>query len=352
MQLDTKSVSHVSLLSMQTGNNVLPILLHGDAAMAGQGIVYETMQLSRLDNYSTGGSVHVVTNNQVGFTTNPTDSRSTMHPSDIAKAFNAPIFHVNADNLFEVCRIFKLAAEYRQEFRTDVVINLLGYRKYGHNELDQPSFTQPSLYKRIRNHPPVMDSTVDHLVSTGQFESEELDELLQDVESQISGAFDSAASFVSPHSPWLAGKWVGMKSPAAMTEKQSTGVSRDLLAKMGETLVNIPENIKLHKGLKRIMNDKKERLEAQEELDWGTVEALAFGSLLVEGINVRLSGQDAQRGTFSHRHAVLHDQETDAQYCPLHNLDKGSILAFKSIHNIYFRCAFCCLFCCFFFLCL
>ena len=317
-----KARAKMALNNDPKGTTVLPIILHGDAAMAGQGIVYETMQLAGLDNYQTGGSVHVVTNNQVGFTTNPDDSRSTLHPSDIAKGFKAPVFHVNADNLFEVCRVFKMAVEYRQEFRSDVVINLLGYRRYGHNELDQPSFTQPTLYDIINKHPPVMDSTVANLVKSGDFQQGELDQLLSSVEKSIEESFDEAPEFKSDTDPWLNGKWEGIVSPAADTTGAITGVTAEMLDQVASKLTDLPEDFKLHRQLARIMKEKGERLKEKENLDWGTVEALAFGSLLLEGYDVRISGQDAQRGTFSHRHCVLHDQRTDAQFTPLHHLSE------------------------------
>ncbi len=317
----------------QTGDLVLPIMLHGDAAMAGQGIVYETMQLSRLAHYQTGGSLHVVTNNQVGFTTDPSDSRSTLHPSDIAKAFKAPVFHVNADNLFEVCRVFKMAVEYRQQFRTDVVINLIGYRRYGHNELDQPSFTQPVMYKTIASHPPVMDLTANQLVKTGVFQQAELDALLGEVESKIAAAFDNADSYTHDASVWLAGRWEGMRSPGGLTEAQPTGVSVDVLAQVGAKLVDVPKDMRLHSNVARIMSEKAANLAKQTNLDWGTVEALAFGSLLLEGNNVRISGQDAQRGTFSHRHAVLHDQDTGKQFCPMSLLSPGECNAPQRVES-------------------
>jgi len=279
------------------------------------------MQLARLKNYQTGGSLHVVTNNQVGFTTNPEDSRSTLHPSDIAKAFKAPVFHVNADNLFEVCRVFQMAAEYRQEFHTDVVINLLGYRRYGHNELDQPAFTQPTLYSIIDKHPPVMDSTEDHLTATNQFQQSELNELLAHVEGRIEAAFDAAPNYKSPKNVWLAGKWEGYVGPGTEAEKLETGVSEELLVEIGERLIDVPSDVKLHRQLNKIMKDKAKRLANKAELDWGTAEGLAFGTLLKQGFNVRLSGQDVQRGTFSHRHCVLHDQATDKLHCPLDHID-------------------------------
>lgn len=304
------------------GDAAMPVLLHGDAAMAGQGIVYETMQLARLQHYSTGGTLHVVTNNQVGFTTNPEDSRSTLHPSDIAKAFKAPVFHVNADNIFEVCRIFRLATEYRMEFHTDVVINLLGYRRLGHNELDNPSFTQPTLYNIIAKHPKVMDLTVQRLTENGMFTQDELDGIIGETQSTITKAYDNSSDFESPADLWMAGKWANIVGPAGHPEKHTTGVDETTLEKVASAISTMPDDMTLTTQLGKILKLRAKRLEEKANMDWGTVEALAFGTLLMEDKNVRLSGQDAQRGTFSHRHAVLHDLATDAQFCPLQQLAK------------------------------
>ena len=300
-------------------SRVMGVLLHGDAAFAGQGIVYETFLLSQLQNYGTGGTVHIICNNQVGFTTDPESSRSTLHSSDLGKAFDVPIFHVNADDPEAVTRVFELCAEYRQRFKTDVIVDLVGYRKYGHNELDQPSFTQPVMYAKIAKHPSALELYQKRLVAEGAASGEELAKHLEAVNATFATAWEKSKTFkTDPEDEWLSGaKWGGLMSPSQMSKIKPTGVPMAALKAVGAAITTVPDSVKLHPSLTRIMKAKEEMVRTGEGFDWGTAEALAFGSLLLEGNRVRLSGQDVERGTFSHRHAVLHDQVTNGTYVPL-----------------------------------
>jgi len=299
--------------------NVLGILIHGDAAFAGQGVVYETMILSGLSDYQTGGTVHIVCNNQVGFTTDPESARSTLYSTDIGKTFGAPIFHVNADDPEAVVKVFKLAGEYRQKWHTDVIIDLIGYRRHGHNELDQPAFTQPIMYQKIRSHPSALTLYKQKLINEGTLTKAEVDEIQAKVLDNFSGAFERAKTYV-PRDDWLTSKWEGLFSPKTASLRRITGVSVDELKKIGHTLSTVPKGFVLHEGIARVMAQKADMFKTGKGIDWGTAEGLAFGSLCVEGFRVRLSGQDVERGTFSHRHAVLHEQLTGARYVPLENL--------------------------------
>ena len=298
----------------------LGVMLHGDAAFAGQGIVYETLLLSQLKNYSTGGTVHVVVNNQVGFTTDPEASRSTLHCTDLGKAFDVPIFHVNADDPEAVTAVFELAGEYRQTFKSDVIVDLVGYRKYGHNELDQPSFTQPLMYAKIGQHPSALEQYQAKLVAEGSVPQAELARVRAAVDDEFAQAWERSKGYSSPANEWLTTRWKGFHSPEQLSKIQPTGVPMPTLASIAEKLVALPPGFHLHPSLTRIMKAKEESLKAGAGIDWATAEALAFGSLLLEGNRVRLSGQDVERGTFSHRHCVLHDQATNALHVPLASL--------------------------------
>ncbi len=317
------------LLGDTERTRVMGIMLHGDAAFAGQGIVYETLAMAQLRNYGTGGTVHVICNNQVGFTTDPESARFTTHPSDLGKAFDVPSFHVNADDPEAVTRVFEVAAEYRATFKTDVIVNLVGYRKYGHNELDQPMFTQPVMYAKIAAHPTALEQYGAKLLASGAVAAPELAALREAVDAGYAAAWTrsqapepskDSASAATGNITWLTSKWTGFNTPDALSRIRPTGVPLDTLAAIGKALVAVPEGIKLHASLTRIMKAKEDTLKAGAGLDWATAEALAFGSLLLEGNRVRLSGQDVERGTFSHRHAVLHNQGSDAVHCPLNSL--------------------------------
>lgn len=302
------------------GSKVAGVMLHGDAAFAGQGIVYETFLLSQLENYKTGGTIHVICNNQVGFTTDPTSSRSTLYTSDLGKAFDVPIFHVNADDAEAVTRVFEIATEYRQTFKTDVIIDLIGYRKHGHNELDQPMFTQPKMYSVIAKHPPALEIYKKEIINRGVATEEELNSIIAKVNKVYADAWEKTSEAASNKEDWLSGNWKNLQDPCTLSKPKVTGVPMEALKTISSALTNIPSNIRLHSSLVRIFKAKEESLKSGANIDWATAEALAFGSLLLEGTRVRLSGQDVERGTFSHRHAVVHDQDTNALYCPLSNI--------------------------------
>ncbi len=306
-------------------SRVMSVMLHGDAAFAGQGVVYETFLLAQLKHYGTGGTVHIICNNQVGFTTDPSSSRSTLHCSDLGKAFDIPVFHVNADDPEAVTRVFEMAGEYRQTFKTDVIVDLVGYRKYGHNELDQPLFTQPIMYSKIASHPSALDLYSKRLIAEGAASEAELKVVTEAVDAAFNAAWTASQSKKEPPKlDWLGSKWSGLVKPDQMSKIKTTGVPMATLKSIAEALVRVPATIKLHPSLVRIMKAKEETLVAGQGLDWATGEALAFGSLLLEGNRVRLSGQDVERGTFSHRHAVLHDQVTNDTYIPLSHLGKSA----------------------------
>jgi 2-oxoglutarate dehydrogenase E1 component len=315
---------------------VMGVLLHGDAAFAGQGIVYETMQLANTQGFGTGGSIHIVCNNQIGFTTDPEDSRSTRYCSDIGKAFEAPIFHVNADDPEAVTRVFELAAEWRQTFRSDVIIDLIGYRRNGHNEIDQASFTQPAMYAKIDAMPTVYELYRQRLLDEGSLTEEEVRAVEESVAKAHNDAFDNASSYPMSDE-WLSSRWKGFHSPRQLSRIRETGVSRSTLEEVGAALTTVPDDFTLHPQLRRIMKQKKGMIESGEGIDWGTGEALAFGSLVAEDNRVRLTGQDVQRGTFSHRHAILHDYKTHERYMPLMSLadrdtedHRGPLLTIKN----------------------
>lgn len=295
----------------------LAILIHGDGSFAGQGVVYETLHLSALPNYTTGGTIHMVVNNQVAFTTDPMSGRSSQYCTDVAKALNAPIFHVNGDDLEAVVHACELAAEWRQTFQSDVVVDIVCYRRFGHNEIDEPSFTQPKMYKVIRNHPPALDLYEKQLIEMGQLSKEEIDALHKKVNSILNEEFISSKEYVPNRRDWLAAYWAGFKSPEQLSRIRNTGVKPEILKNVGKAITSLPETFKPHRAVKRVYDQRAQMIETEEGVDWAVGEALAFATLLVEGNHVRLSGQDVERGTFSHRHSVLHDQETGERYCPL-----------------------------------
>jgi len=302
---------------------VMPILMHGDAAFAGQGIVYETMQLAQVDDFRVGGTIHVIVNNQVGFTTDPKNSRSTLYCSDLGKAFNVPVFHCNGDDPVAVVRAFEMAAEWRQEWATDVILDIICYRRFGHNENDNPSFTQPLLYQAIANQPRTEELFADRLTKDGTMSPEEVQTIRQNTWSGLEKDLEAGQNFKGETTSWLPTKWDGIRTPLNIGGAHPTGVDIDLLKSIGRRLCIVPEDFKLHRGLTRIMKTKLERVEEGSGLDWGTAEGLAFGSLLLEGNHVRITGQDVQRGTFSHRHCVVKDQNNNSEYNFLNNLDLG-----------------------------
>ena len=306
---------------------VMGVLLHGDAAFAGQGLVAETLLLSDLAGYRTGGTIHFIVNNQIGFTTSPNKSRSSPYSSDVAKMVQAPVFHVNGDDVEAVIWVSRLAAEYRQTFHRDVVIDMFCYRRHGHNEMDEPSFTQPLMYAAIAKKPTTRTLYADALASQGIISQEAAQKALEDNHAALQSEFDAASSFTSSKADWLEGVWSGISQKWPEGTEPETGLSMEMLRALGKELVVIPGDFALNDKLARLFKTKEQMFTSGEGFDWATGEALAFGGLLKEGFCVRLSGQDSGRGTFSHRHAVLVDQKTDATYVPLAHLTnaKGRI---------------------------
>lgn len=300
------------------------VLLHGDAAFAAQGVVYETMGFSALPAYCTGGTIHIIINNQIGFTTDPRSARSTPYPSDIAKSIDAPIFHVNADDIESVIFNFTLAAEWRAKFHSDVILDVVGYRKHGHNETDQPSFTQPKMYEAISKRKSVLEMYIDKLLHENSFTKEDISEHKQWVWNQLEEQFSKSKDYKPTSREWLTTPWEDFKSPRALATEVlphlPTAVADDKLKHIGEVVASWPEGFEVHRNLKRILNNRKKAIESGEGIDWATGEALAFGSLVDEGYHVRVSGQDVERGTFSQRHAVLHDQKSENTYVPLKHI--------------------------------
>ena len=300
----------------------MPVLLHGDAAFAGQGIVYETMQMARVPGYGVGGTIHVIVNNQVGFTTDPKNGRSTMYSSDLGKAFSIPIFHCNGDDPLAVVTAFEMAVEWRQEFGEDCIIDLICYRRFGHNELDQPMYTQPTMYARIDNHPDTLAVFEAQLIADGTCQRSEIDEITASVGATLQSEFDASKDWVTPKMDWLSSRWTGFLSPRQHGRIRETGYPAEKLKEIGLKMSTFPTTLNVHKQLGKIFATRRDTIEKGQGIDWGTAEALAFGTLLLEGNHVRLSGQDVQRGTFSHRHAVIVDQETGEFYTPLNHLAK------------------------------
>ncbi|EED24219.1 alpha-ketoglutarate dehydrogenase complex subunit Kgd1, putative [Talaromyces stipitatus ATCC 10500] len=317
-------------------NTAMGVLLHGDAAFAAQGIVYETMGFHSLPAYSTGGTVHIVVNNQIGFTTDPRFARSTPYCSDIAKAIDAPVFHVNGDDVEAVNYVCQVAADWRAEFKRDVVIDIVCYRKQGHNETDQPSFTQPLMYKRIAEKKAQLDIYVDKLISEGTFTKEDIDEHKKWVWGMLNDSFDRSKDYQPTGKEWLTSAWNGFKSPKELATEVlphlPTGVDAEILKSIGDKIGGAPDGFNVHRNLKRILGNRKKAIDDGKNIDWATAEALAFGTLVKEGHHVRVSGQDVERGTFSQRHAVLHDQENEATYTPLQHIsqDQGTFVISNS----------------------
>ena len=303
------------------GQTVLPVLLHGDAAFAGQGIVAETLNLSQLSGYSTGGTLHIIINNQIGFTTTPAEARSTVYCSDIAKMVQAPIFHVNGDEPEAAIYCIQLAMEYRQRFQDDVVIDLVCYRRHGHNEGDEPAFTQPRLYSKIRGRPLLRELYAERLVDEGVLSPQQVDEVQQAQTDALNSAFESISSRLpGPDEPYEPhGPWTGF-SRTRPDEEEPTAVPVEQLGRIAEGLGSLPEYFHLHPKLEALVYRRGRMVEDHGQIDWAMAEALAFGSLLLEGTAVRLSGQDCSRGTFSHRHAVFVDQESGEEFAPLNHL--------------------------------
>ncbi len=305
---------------------VLPVLIHGDAAFAGQGIVWECFGFSGVRGYNTGGCIHFIINNQIGFTTSPQFSRGSPYPSDVAKGVQAPILHVNGDDPEAVTFACKLATDYRQTFGRDIVVDMWCYRRFGHNEGDEPGFTQPLMYKKIRAHPPVSAIFAERLVQQGVIDKDWRAETETNFVAHLEAQFEASKSYKPNEADWFAGRWTGLHKPAdpeGARRNVPTGIEAKLFDSLGRTLTTVPDSIEIHKTLARVIDAKREMFTSGQGFDWATGEALAFGSLLSEGFGVRLSGQDSGRGTFSQRHAVWVDQSDEHKYIPLSTLPHG-----------------------------
>ena len=304
---------------------VLPLLIHGDAAFAGQGVVAECFGLSGLKGHRTGGSVHFIVNNQIGFTTNPRFSRSSPYPSDVAKMIEAPIFHVNGDDPEAVVYAAKIAIEFRQKFRKPVVIDMFCYRRFGHNEGDEPGFTQPIMYRKIRSHPAIVDIYAGKLVAEGLLTTEEVETQKAAWRSKLEAEFEAGQAYKPNKADWLDGAWAGLKAAQQDDEPRrgKTGVEIEELKRIGARLTAVPADFRVHKTVQRFLDNRKKSIETGVGIDWATAEALAFALVAVEGHNIRLSGQDVERGTFSQRHSVLYDQEGEERFIPLNNIQEG-----------------------------
>ncbi len=312
---------------------VLPLLIHGDAAFAGQGVVAECLGLSGLKGHRTGGSIHFIINNQVGFTTNPRYARSSPYPSDVAKTVEAPIFHVNGDDPEAVVHVTKIATEFRQKFQKPVVIDMFCYRRFGHNEADEPLFTQPRMYKKIKAHPSVVEVYGKRLVGDGIVTGEEVDAMKARFRAHLDDEMASADGYRPNKADWLDGRWSGFGHAEGEARRGVTGVPIEALKDIGRRATTLPTDFRVHKTIARLFERRREMVETGEGIDWSMAEHLALGSLVAEKFPVRLSGQDSERGTFSQRHSVLIDQENERRYTPLKHVspDQGRFEVINSM---------------------
>ena len=302
---------------------VMPLLIHGDAAFAGQGVVAECFALSGLRGYRTGGTMHFIINNQIGFTTAPHYSRSSPYPSDVALMVQAPIFHVNGDDPEAVTYAAKVATEYRQRFGKDVVVDMFCYRRFGHNEGDDPTMTQPLMYRRIKDHAAVNTLYADRLTKEGVVTAEDVAKITEDFERFLDTEFDAGKNYRANKADWLDGVWSGLGLPQDDDRRGSTGVADSKLKEIGRRITEIPASVEMHKTVARVVETRRKSIEEGVGIDWALGEHLAFATLLDEGVNVRLSGQDSCRGTFSQRHSHFVDQKTEERYTPLNNIRPG-----------------------------
>jgi 2-oxoglutarate dehydrogenase E1 component len=316
--------------------SVLPLLIHGDAAFAGQGVVAECLGLSGLKGHRNGGSIHFIINNQIGFTTSPIWSRSSPYPSDVAKMIEAPIFHCNGDDPESVVFAAKIAMEFRQQFKKPVVIDMFCYRRFGHNETDEPAFTQPLMYKRISAHPRVVEIYSQRLIQDGVVTADEFAAMKAEYRKTLDDAFAVAAGYKANKADWLDGRWAGIKTAAAADDERrgQTGVDVKKLKELGLKLTKVPKTFTVHKTLQRALDARAKMMNEGAGIDWAMGEHLAYGTLLDEGSKIRLSGQDVQRGTFSQRHAVLVDQVTEKRYTPLNHLKKEQETKIEVINSM------------------
>ena len=315
--------------------SVLPLLMHGDAAFAGQGVVAECFGLSDLKGYRTGGSLHFIVNNQIGFTTYPRYSRSSPYPSDVAKMIDAPIFHVNGDDPEAVVFAAKVAIEFRQKFHKPVVIDMFCYRRHGHNEGDEPAFTQPLMYKKIAGHPTTLEIYSRRLIAEGVMTEGEIEKAKADWRARLDAELEAGTGYKPNKADWLDGQWAGFKSADLEEDPRRgiTGVDIAELKEIGRKITSVPAGFRLHRTVLRFLENRAKAIENNAGIDWATGEALAFCTLLQEGHHVRLSGQDSERGTFSQRHSVLFDQEDESRYTPFNHLgsDQGHYEVINSL---------------------
>ena len=303
-------------------NKVIPILIHGDAAFAGQGVVAECFAMSGLPGHNTGGTIHIIVNNQIGFTTSPRFARSSPYPSDVAKMVDAPIIHANGDDPEAVVYAARIATEFRLKFNRDVVVDLICYRRFGHNEGDEPSFTQPLMYKKIRSHPSPVKVYGKNLIDENTISNEDLDKLIKQFKELLDDQFKNAKDY-KPQIEWFEGTWSAYKPERGKDKRGVTGSDLKTLSEISEKINSSSEELNLHKTIVKILNLRKENVKNGNNIDWSTAESLAFGSLLEEGYPVRLVGQDSGRGTFSQRHSVLRNQKDNSRYVPLNNISKS-----------------------------
>tara|TARA_B100000029_G_scaffold119519_1_gene112867 strand:- start:308 stop:3193 length:2886 start_codon:yes stop_codon:yes gene_type:complete len=302
-------------------NKVIPILIHGDAAFAGQGVVAECFAMSGLPGHNTGGTIHIIVNNQIGFTTSPRFARSSPYPSDLGKTVESPILHCNGDDPEAVVHCAKIAIEFRQKFNKDVVIDMICYRRFGHNEGDEPSFTQPLMYKKIRQHPTTVNVYGEKLIKEKVITKEEFVEMNSDFKNLLGAQFKDAKNY-KPKIEWFEGTWSRYKPEKGKDKRGKSGVDLNKLLEISNKISSIPENINIHKTISKVLELRKQSVIKKNGIDWSTAESLAFASLLEEGHPVRLVGQDTGRGTFSQRHSVLRNQLDNSRYIPLNNISK------------------------------
>ena len=318
---------------------ILPILLHGDAALAGQGVVYEVIQMAQLDGYQTGGTIHIAVNNQVGFTTNYLDARSSTYCTDVAKVTLSPVLHVNGDDVEAVVHALKLAVEYRQKYHKDIFIDLLCYRKYGHNEGDEPRFTQPKLYEAISKHKNPREIYKEKLMSEGVVEAGIATELEKDFQDLLQDRFAKAKEIKKAKiTRFLKEEWSDIKRTftADFNGSNATNIGKKKLKELAKYLYDVPQADKLFKKTRKLLADRKKMVEESDSLDWAMGELLAYASLLDEGHDIRLSGQDVERGTFSHRHAILKVEQSEEEVCPLNNIStSANFEAYNSLLSEY-----------------
>ena len=312
----------------------LPVLMHGDAAFSGQGLVAECFGLAGARGHRSGGAIHIVVNNQIGFTTAPKDTRISPYPSDMSKMVQAPIYHVNGDDPEAVTHVMKIATEFRQLFKRDVVVDMYCYRRYGHNEGDDPSFTQPLMYDKIASHPSTRNIYAKKLVAEGLLSEAEVEQMALDCREAMQQGFDAAAGYKPNKADWLEGQWAGIEAASGDARRGHTAVEMAALRQVGGALTALPDDLNIHKTLKRILANKAKMLEPGGHIDWATGEALAFGTLIDEGYNVRLSGQDCGRGTFSQRHSVWVDQDTEERFVPLNNVRADQTAHYEVIDSL------------------